>query len=368
MLEPRERTLLPRALQPPDGYRVDYAIGTTFSLDLVSLLAAPLAFTRFEAEMEEGISREDSLELLESVRRYAKRITMFCQSGRIAYPRARYPQFAWLEQSVVQCRVPGGLFHPKVWVLRFTNGARDPRYRVLCLSRNLTIANSWDTLLALDGEPRRGGSMTVDPTPLADFVATLTEIATPTPPEATVARIAQCSAELRTVSFAPPAPFAECAFRPLGIRGHTGWPFATGTGNVLVVSPFLSVPALERLARGRSSTALVSSPESLCELPTRPKGITSFHVLDDDAIADMPPAADEGAGGVDDVVQLVGLHAKLYVIEDGREAEVWTGSANATDPAFSSNVEFMVQMRAALPVGISALMDSDKESLRLGAC
>jgi hypothetical protein len=367
MLEPRERTLLQRALQPPDGYRVDYAIGTTFSLDLVSLLLAPLAFTLFEPEVEEGLSREDSLELLESVRRYAKRITMFCQSGRIAYPRAKYPQFAWLEQSVVQCTVPGGLFHPKVWVLRFTNGGHDPRYRVLCLSRNLTIASSWDTLLALDGEPRGSGSITVDPTPLADFVAALPGMAALRPPEATVARIAECSAELRTVSFDLPAPFAECAFRPLGIPGHTGWPFATGTGNALVVSPFVSVPALERLARARSSTILVSSPETLCELPTRPKGITSFYVLDDDAIAEMPPTADDGAGSVDDVVQLAGLHAKLYVIEDGREAEVWTGSANATDPAFSSNVEFMVQLRGPRSrVGISALMDSDKESPRLG--
>src|SRR3954464_1523608 len=144
MLEPRERTLLQRALQPPDGYRVDYAIGTTFSLDLVSLLLAPLAFTLFEPEVEEGLSREDSLELLESVRRYAKRITLFCQAGRIAYPRATYPQFAWLEDAVVQCRVRHGLFHPKVWVLRYTAHDLAPRYRVLCLSRNLTIANSWD--------------------------------------------------------------------------------------------------------------------------------------------------------------------------------------------------------------------------------
>src|SRR3954471_4694766 len=95
MLEPRERTLLLSALQPPDGYKVDYCIGTTFSLDLVSLLAAPLAFTRFDADAEEGSTREDSVELLASVRRHAKHITMFCHAGRIAFPRARYPQFAW---------------------------------------------------------------------------------------------------------------------------------------------------------------------------------------------------------------------------------------------------------------------------------
>src|SRR3954463_11754272 len=154
MLEPRERTLLQKALQPPDGYRVDFAIGTTFSLDLVSLLTAPLAFTLFEPDGDDEAIGERSLELLESVRRYARQITMFCQAGQIAFPRAKYPQFAWLEQSVIQCRAPHGLFHPKVWILRYARGQIDVRFRALCLSRNLTIANSWDTVLALDGEVR----------------------------------------------------------------------------------------------------------------------------------------------------------------------------------------------------------------------
>src|SRR5207249_6343399 len=99
MLEPGDRTLLHKALEPPEGYQLDFAIGTTFSLDLLALLTAPLAFTLFDRRMEDGVGREQSLELLESLRRYAKRIALFCQAGRIALPRARYPQFAWLERS-----------------------------------------------------------------------------------------------------------------------------------------------------------------------------------------------------------------------------------------------------------------------------
>ena len=46
----------------------------------------------------------------------------------------------------------------------------------------------------------------------------------------------------------------------------------------------------------------------------------------------MPPARD--------------LHAKLYVADDGWNAHLWTGSANATDAAFgeNENVEFLVQL------------------------
>ena len=39
-----------------------------------------------------------------------------------------------------------------------------------------------------------------------------------------------------------------------------------------------------------------------------------------------------------------GLHAKLFVIDDGWNACVWTGSANATVAAFQRNVEFLVEL------------------------
>ena len=41
---------------------------------------------------------------------------------------------------------------------------------------------------------------------------------------------------------------------------------------------------------------------------------------------------------------LTGLHAKLYVMDDGWDARIWTGSANATEAAFERNVEFLVEL------------------------
>src|SRR5262245_45004811 len=61
-----------------------------------------------------------------------------------------------------------------------------------------------------------------------------------------------------------------------------------------------------------------------------------------------------------------GLHAKAYVIEDGPEAHVWTGSANSTDGAFQQNVEFVVRLIGPKDrVGLNALLASSKDSLRL---
>src|SRR5689334_1370386 len=129
MLEPNERTLLRAALEPPEDFTLDYALGTTFSLDLLALLTLPLAFTMFDRAREEASGTEESVELLASLRRYAERMAIFYQAGRIPFPSARYPQFASLEQSIVACRNPsGGLFHPKVWILRYENKAKAVRY------------------------------------------------------------------------------------------------------------------------------------------------------------------------------------------------------------------------------------------------
>jgi hypothetical protein len=367
MLEPSERTLLTKALEPPDGYLLDFAIGTTFSLDLLALLTAPLAFTLFDRASEETAGQEESLELLESLRRYARRIALFCHAGRIALPRARYPQFAWLERSVIECRSSssGGVFHPKVWVLRYVSREKNVRYRTLCLSRNLTPATSWDTLLAVDGELRPSGRLEVDPGPLADFTAALPTLAIREVSDTVAARMGAIAEELRRVAFVPPPGFQSLAFHPIGISRYAGWPFPTGNGRLLVVSPFLSPGSLERLARGRSSTTLISTPDALAELSRRPTGVTSFFTLDDDAVADLPPTADETPLNSEEAMQLCGLHAKAYVIEQGSDAHVWTGSANSTDGAFHQNVEFMVRLTGPKGrFGLDAILSSSKDSLR----
>jgi hypothetical protein len=60
--------------------------------------------------------------------------------------------------------------------------------------------------------------------------------------------------------------------------------------------------------------------------------------------------AGEHVAGAEDRVELTpalqlhGLHAKLFVSDDGWNSHVWSGSANATIAAFERNVEFMVHL------------------------
>lgn len=66
MLEPQERRLLLDSLRPPLGYELDRAVGTTFTLDLVTLLTAPLAFTLFELEQRDGRPSAEPLAMLKA--------------------------------------------------------------------------------------------------------------------------------------------------------------------------------------------------------------------------------------------------------------------------------------------------------------
>src|SRR4051794_37204212 len=179
MLEPHGRTLLFDILKPPEGHVLDAAIATTYTLDLMALLTAPVAFSLFDVDDHRDLLKQDSLTLLESLRRYADKITVFCQAGQIGLPKAQFPQLEFLEQSVVQCRarVPGASFHPKIWLIRYTAPEDRVTYRFACLTRNLTFDRCWDTVVTLDGallDRERAIAMNH---PLGNFVSALPDCA-----------------------------------------------------------------------------------------------------------------------------------------------------------------------------------------------
>ena len=70
----------------------------------------------------------------------------------------------------------------------------------------------------------------------------------------------------------------------------------------------------------------------------------------------------DGPPPVEDEVELAGLHAKLLLFENGREARLFTGSANATVAAFQQNVEVLVELVGGKKdCGIDALLGSDAD-------
>lgn len=344
MLDPQDRRLLLDSLRPPDGYRLESAVATTYTLDLLTLLTTPLAFTLFDWEDEDGRPNLSPTLLLEALRRHADQLTVFCQAGRISVPSQHQRLFSYLEGSVVEVVPPHpeASFHPKVWVLRFEReGGAPTRYRLLCLTRNLTPDRCWDASLVLDGTlAERKVAFAVNH-PLADFVQFLPQLALRPVSERIASQVARMANELRRVDFDLPEEFESIKFWPLGIPRYTKWPFGGRVDRSLVVSPFLSADVLARLSPGSPEHVLVSREEELDRIDSDTLGrFAKVYVLNP-AVAFDPDTAEKAVASND---FLTGLHAKLYVTDAGWDASVWVGSANATNAAFTGNVEFLVEL------------------------
>lgn len=354
MLDPRDRRLLLEALRPPEGHEFDRAVGTSFSLDPTALLAVPLALAAFGLESDERVGQGDSLALLEAVRRCAGRVSLFCQAGRIAVPAHYRSLLTYLEKSIVEAAAPakGYVFHPKAWLVRYKAGEA-VLYRFLCLSRNLTFDRSWDTALVLEGPLLARKNAIAANHPLGDFVAALPGLAVREVPARVAEDVVRLADEVRRVRFEAPEGFDGLKFLPLGLGRPGPLPFSASSRKGLVVSPFLGEGLLRRLPQCADSMALVSLDESL--LAVGPEVAASFaerYVLS--SRAELQPEAGDDALAEP---PLSGLHAKLYVFDEGWTSRVWTGSANATQAAFSGNVEFLVELRGRRSIcGVDATL------------
>lgn len=361
VLEPRERMLLLESLRPPEGYALSAAIGTSFTLDLMALLCAPLAFTWFDSEDEEGRPSSEPVALLEAVRRHARRIHVFCQAGMTTLPPTGKPLLVYLEPCVVEVAppAPGGVFHPKVWVLRYEARDLPIRYRVLCLTRNLTFDRSWDTCLVLEGALGDRVRAHARNHPLADFVAGLPLMAVRKPVSAeALASVELMQDELRRVDFEVPLGLDDdLTIHPVGSPGQRAWPFpkqVPENRRLLVVSPFLTPGCLRKLAKTFPVVDVLSRPEALARLPVAVRESLGRLLV-------LTPGSDPETEDDGDIhTGLEGLHAKLYVMDDGWKARFWTGSANATTAAFEGNVEFLVELAGPKKDwGIDTLIDRE---------
>lgn len=357
MLRPQDRQLFLDHLRPPaadDGqcYRLDLAVGTTYSLDLFALLSAPVAMAFTDWQDQQGRPAADPLALLKAVREYADRICIFCEAGKIYIPKAYQPLLVNLEGSIAQAIAPrGGSFHPKVWVLRFARPENPAEviYRVLILTRNLTFDRSWDLLVSLEGPLRARTKAIGRNHPLGEFVESLGAMSPAALPQLWIDRLGQISYEVRRTDFEVPEPFEDVKFVPLGIEGHHNWFLRDDLSQLLTVAPFIDDDCARDLCDICPATQIVSRPESLALVSAETLSqCRSVWTLDDTAEPDageQEGAATNAATESDlQSIPLTGLHAKLYVGDYGWQSSVWAGSANATRSAFERNVEFLVEL------------------------
>ncbi len=351
MLAPEHRVVLLDQLRPPQGYELDAAVATTFTLGLEAALVPPLAFAAGTLR-----SSTDPMTVLAAVRQCTARVDVFAQAGMVAVPRRASDLFAFLEPMVHEVAAPpGGLFHPKLWLLRYRAPGQPDAYRLLVLSRNLTDDHSWDLALRLDG--RRQGRPMAANRPLAALLRSLPAVATVPLPPSRVDRVLALAEDARHVVWDAPDDVWEIAFHVFGVTGERPAPDLSGYRH-LVVSPFLDSNGLELFQARSSEITVVSRPEALDRLPQSALDALAQTFI----VSAVAPEAEASGGTASEApaALLDGLHAKLYVAERNRRAHVFLGSANATGAAFSRNVEVLVELVAgASKFGVDRFLADD---------
>ncbi|MFM8857787.1 MAG: phospholipase D family protein [Actinomycetota bacterium] len=359
MFAPDERAVLREALRPEVGETLVHAVGTTFSVDLSAVLAVPLAFAAH------GLTEaSDPIAVLEALRAAADRVDVFCQCGNIRAPRTPNDLAAFLEPMLHEVRAPqheqGFLFHPKVWVARY-DADGDDRFRLICLTRNLTDSAAWDAVVRLDGRPD-GKRTDANNRPIMDLLRALPAMSVRQMEPSRQTRIKELADAIGPVVWETPLDLGSVSltFHALGLRRTRHRPELVGNligRRHLVVSPFLDDEGIGEITNGSAEVIVVSRVDDLDRLrPETVNGLDCRVVRSDAGLApaDADTVSDESERGV-----LGGLHAKMYVVEAAKQAALFIGSANATSAGlFGRNVEFVVEFRGGPnALGIDRFLD-----------
>ena len=366
MLPPDSRTTAFELIRPPSGYRLDFAVLTTYALDLEALLVLPLSVLAHpDGGLEELLA--EPLRLHQAIRDAGDRVHAFVDEKGIAIPRGARSLYSMLESSVHPVRAPNrGAFHPKVWVARFTavGEVAEDLLRVAVLSRNLTFDRTWDVALASEA-PFRSRRYVAASRPLRDFLLALPQLATTANriPQDVAERVEALADQVWRTPFPAPDGFdSPIEFHAIGLTPRRrSWSPPSSGNRTLAVAPFVNQSGLEAVGGlGGNDRMLVSRQEELDKLSEAALAAwNEVFVLSDTAqgeAEDGPADTDEDgpadtagtnegdpAAGAD--ARPSGLHAKMIAVEHGWHVTWSVGSANLTAAAFTgSNVEMMASV------------------------
>lgn len=352
-------------LAPPAGFELDFAVGTTYSLDLDALVGASMALSL--SEETDSVLMNNPVCLLEALRDTGDKVALFCENGQIHYPNRVNHLYILLEKMVFPVAVhkKRGMaaypsFHPKIWLIRYRNKRNEHRYRVIVLSRNLTFDRSWDITCSMDGY--LGETVTDKNEPLCDFLRYLAGQLSPDENGRRKARgIRSMIRELDHVVFQLDDKdlkwFHDYSFIPNGIPGSSGLPYKVSETplfrntfhEIVIISPFLSGDII-RSFNDRNRNSLIRNDRYM--LITRAMSLEKLKAEDisnfmDDIYVIKENVADGEAAISEDTesVQRQDIHAKVYMIRKNTETDLYLGSLNASHNAVHGNVEFMLCLR-----------------------
>lgn len=351
-------------LMPPDGFWLDAAVGTTYSLDLETLTAVAICLGISE-DTDSGLA-QNPISMLHALQKVSDKILLFCEAGQIKMPGNPSALSLLLEKIVIPVALTKDrktgfypAFHPKTWTLSYVNDKGEHRYRYVVMSRNLTFDRSWDISFAMDGMVKdEQDEKTV---PIIHFLEYLRLHIHNTQQNASGKRaiLRKLIKELQNVSFSLESKeFGEdFEVLPMGI-GEYGYDMgqdslfcdekytADSTFHELVVmSPFLSGSVIEFFNQDYHSLTdckrtLITRRSELQKLKSDQVDHFDVYVLRDEMVDGEDYLSDENTEKSRE-----DIHAKIFLRRKNSDVDLYLGSMNASHAALHKNVEMMIHLR-----------------------
>lgn len=393
MLSPqKDRLDYSNILKPPQGYQLERALGTTYSLDLQTLVASllPLAL----AESPEREIKENKVCLLHAIQKIAKKMVVFCEDGQTSFPKGTPSKLLpFIEKMLVCVDLPNkdenktyASFHPKMWLLKYVNNgnSNDAVYKLIVLSRNLTFSHNWDVCIALEGSKVKKTVRNSIAEPMRNFIDFLKKQIPGRSGDFhnnTKRAILQSFwDELDHVDFSfEETPWENIELMPLGIgtasTNLSNYPlFCNDEHNrdnfkyddLLVISPFLSKSTIEELGKserlngkGEGHAILIACKPELEKLKNAKLGNFENYIYSPkNKVIDGEYRISEDGVDVEERYNQ-DIHAKVFFVQSGGEKNIYLGSMNASKRGESTNVEMMVRLRTTKKTVTAKQMKED---------
>ena len=332
------------------GYDVEFAVGTTYSMDMKALLIVPYSLGMF-GDLGAAV-KSSPLFLLESIRRSCNKFALFCQRGGIHVPLEAQSYYPLVENSIFEVqneKNPTSNFHPKMWIIREHNREDNEQrqIKVVIMSKNLTLDNNLDVVVALTGRINTEHSVNSERhKPLKDMLERLRRFAKGEKQK----QILELAKDLDKVQR---FDVDESRFERDGyefvpfmygenLNKNVPYPEAFQGVSSMVISPFIdekTISDLTNIKKKNCRHILVTRTGYVTKeifshynSPERPED--KIYVMNDVMVNNDRVSID--------------LHAKTYFVSYPRVEQgnfLFLGSGNATYSAFSRNVEILLRLK-----------------------
>lgn len=353
MFRPKEDRLnYGQMLVPPVGYTLDLAVGTTYSLDLETLMAVSIALGIQEST--DSSLTNNPFAILKSLQGLSDKMLVFCEAGQIAAMQPeKSPLMLLLDKMIVpvKLREVKGMgfpsFHPKTWTLQYSDAEGNRLYRFIVLSRNLTFDRSWDVAVSLGGKDTKKEQ--ASSAPIVDFLNflkynALEGVSLKTEKRRILNALIQ---DLPYVQFSlDDKRFLDFEIIPLGIGKDSidddplMW---DSFHDLLVFSPFLSGGVMrsfdERKMLKDTRRHLITRTSELHKIAGK---LDTFRVftMKDTVVEGEEIVSDEET----EKIQQQDIHAKMYLMTKGSRSSLYLGSMNASENGLHRNVEMLLRL------------------------